>query len=92
MHFVYILYSSSLDKYYTGETSNLKLRLNHHNSSFYKNAFTTSGDDWVLFYRIICKDVFQARKIEKHIKSMKSRKYILNLKQYPNIVEKRLSS
>jgi len=30
MHFVYILYSQSLNKYYTEETSILDTRLNHH--------------------------------------------------------------
>ena len=30
--FVYILYSKSLDKYYTGQTNNLKDRLKSHNS------------------------------------------------------------
>ena len=90
MHHVYILYSQSLNKYYTGETSNLEKRLNHHNTGFYKSAFTTITDDWVLFYKIDCEDIFQARKIEKYIKLMKSNKYILNLKLYPEIREKLL--
>jgi len=33
-------------------------------------------------------DYEQARKIEKQIKRMKSKKYIENLKKYPDIVKK----
>ena len=91
MHHVYILYSQKLNKYYTGETSNLEMRLIHHNTGFYKNAFTSIADDWVLFYKIACEDIFHARKIEKHIKLMKSNTYILNLKRYPEIMQKLLS-
>ncbi|WPR75430.1 GIY-YIG nuclease family protein [Algoriphagus sp. NG3] len=32
MYYVYILYSSKTDKYYTGSTDNLASRLKHHNS------------------------------------------------------------
>ena len=51
MHHVHILYSQSLNSYYTGETSNLETRLIHHNTGFYKNAFTAITDDWILFIR-----------------------------------------
>jgi putative endonuclease len=32
MHFVYILYSPSKNKFYVGETSNLEERLNQHHN------------------------------------------------------------
>ncbi len=92
MHFVYILYSNSADKYYVGETSNLEIRLDNHKSGFYSNAFTTIATDWGLFFKIECNDISQARKIEKHIKSMKSRKYILNLCSFPAISERLLNT
>ena len=41
-------------------------------------------------FKMECKDVFQARKIEKQLKAMKSRKYILNLVSYPEIAERLL--
>jgi putative endonuclease len=41
-----------------------------------------------LFFRIEELSYDQARKIEKHIKNMKSRSYYYNLKKYPAIVEK----
>ena len=46
--------------------------------------------DWVLVFKILCVNKKQAMLIEKHIKSMKSRKYIENLIKYPEISQKLL--
>ena len=88
MNFVYILYSESLKKYYIGEASNIEERIAQHNSGFYNTAFTKQISDWVLYHSIDCKDRVQARKIETHIKKMKSKAYIQNLKKYSEISEK----
>ena len=88
MHWVYILYSERLDRYYIGETIDLNNRLNEHNTGFYKNSFTSKTNDWTLFVNIACDDVFQAKKIEKHIKKMKSKTYIKNLNFYPEIISR----
>ncbi|HLW62067.1 MAG TPA: GIY-YIG nuclease family protein [Flavobacterium sp.] len=90
MHFVYIIYSQSADKYYIGETNDLLGRVNLHNSKQFQNAFTTFADDWELFWSLQCNNLSQARKIEKHIKSMKSRTYIENIKKYNEISVKLL--
>ena len=42
---VYILYSSSLDKYYVGSTGNFVKRIVEHNSG--KGNFTSKGIPWV---------------------------------------------
>lgn len=60
-------------------------RLEQHNSHFFKNSFTQKYSDWEIYHLITCENRTQARKIENHIKKMKSRKYIENLKQYPEI-------
>lgn len=87
----YILYSKKLDKYYIGATNiNTTERLNRHVSGYYDKKFTAKADDWELFLEIICLNVKQAFAIEAHIKRMKSRKYIENLKCYPAMVEKLL--
>jgi putative endonuclease len=39
---------------------------------------------------IECTSFAQAREIESHVKRMKSKKYIANLKQYPEIIQKLL--
>lgn len=85
MFFVYVLYSSSLDKFYVGETLDLKERIREHNEGKYDSSFTKRTDDWELFYSINCENRSLARKIEKHIKNMKSKVYLHNLKDFPEI-------
>lgn len=58
----------------------------HHNSP--SNKFTGKADDWLLYLKFTCKCKNQALKIERHIKRMKSKVYIQNLIQYPEIIEK----
>jgi len=86
---VYILYSQNLNKFYIGFTSeSVSERLRRHNTDYYDDKFTASGKPWVLFTHIECISTNQARKIEAHIKSMKSAKYIKNLMHYPEIILK----
>ena len=85
---VYILYSKKLDKYYTGSCFNLMERIDDHLHKRFEDGFTSKADDWKLFYSINDLNYQQARKIEKHIKKMKSRKYIENLKLYTEITIK----
>ena len=75
------LYSDSADKFYIGLTSDKpNIRLDNHLSDFYKKPkFTNIASDWKIFWILQCPDILTARKIEKHIKKMKSRKYIQNL-------------
>lgn len=76
----YIIYSPFLDRYYIGETENLKDRLQLHNTGYFKGFWTSKVSDWEIFLEIPCKDRSQARKIEGYIKSLKSRKYIQKLR------------
>ena len=88
--YCYILYSKSLDKYYIGATQDdLDLRIEKHNQGTYgKHRFTAIAGDWELFIKIAANNYPHAIRLERHIKSMKSRKYIENLKKYPELVEK----
>jgi len=90
MWFVYVIYSRSIDKYYIGQTADIQRRLEQHNSHFYKYSATTQADDWILFHIIECESRRQAIQIEKHVKSAKSRKYLSDLKKYPEIGKKLL--
>jgi len=85
---VYILYSPLIDKYYIGQTSDLEQRLKEHKSKYYCKAFTKKCNDWELFISIKCASRSQARKIESHIKKMKSKQYVFNLRKYPEIISK----
>ncbi len=90
--FVYILFSKKLDKFYTGLTTlTVNERLENHLVKIYGELnFTQKANDWKLFYSVTCENYSQARKIELHIKRMKSKTYIQNLKRYPEIAEKLL--
>ena len=85
--FVYILFSSSLGKFYTGFTTlEPEERLERHLKHYYlKSKYTSVTDDWIIFWSLECENAIQAQKIEKHIKSMKSKRYIKNLEKYNEI-------
>ena len=88
---VYILYSESINKFYIGYTTEtVEKRLEKHNSGFYENKYTARGKPWQIFFELKCESAKQAMAIEKHIKQMKSSKYIKNLKQYPEMAIKLL--
>ncbi len=89
-HICYILYSKKLDRYYTGYTTKTaEERVNRHISEYYGvTKFTHRAKDWVIFLEIGCEKACQAIKIESHIKRMKSKIYIENLKKYPEIIIK----
>ena len=86
----YILYSPKLEKYYTGSTELMpKARLELHLSKYYgKTKFTANAEDWQIFLTISCSSINQAKNIEAHIKRMKSNVYIVNLKKYPELIDK----
>ena len=88
---VYVLFSPKLNKFYTGSCLNLEQRLLDHKNKTFVNSFTAVTDDWELYFEMNELDGVIARKIETHIKSMKSKKYIENLKKYPEMSVKLLS-
>ena len=88
MAFVYMLYSTSADKFYIGSTKDQEQRLEYHLNKEFASSFTAKYTDWELFLSIEITNNTIARKIESHIKKMKSRTYLLNLKKYPEMVEK----
>ena len=77
MSFVYIIYSSKLDKYYVGACTDLERRLYEHNIGHSK--FTSTGKPWILSYREEFITLQEAKKRELQIKKQKSRKYIEEL-------------
>ena len=85
---VYILYSTSVNSYYTGSCVDLGVRMQQHIHKTYSDSYTKKASDWELYFYIENLEYRQAREIESHIKSMKSRKYIENLKKYPEMVFK----
>ena len=77
MFFIYILYSSSADKYYIGYTTDINQRLHKHNYQDSFNTYTKKYRPWVIRALFECGDIeAEAMKLEKHIKRQKSRKLI----------------
>ena len=82
---VYVLFSSSSDSFYVGSCTDLNTRLEAHRNKTYPNAFTAKCSDWALHFSIDGLKYQQAREIEAHIKRMKSKTYLINLRKYPEI-------
>jgi putative endonuclease len=86
----YILYSENLSKYYIGACQdNLEDRIIKHNTSFYgSKCFTSTSNDWELKLFIPTQEFSQVIRLEKKVKTMKSKIYIQNLLKYPELIEK----
>ena len=57
MFYVYVIYSNKLDKYYIGQTNDLKRRIAEHLDG--KSTYTSRSDDWILVYY----EAFRSRKL-----------------------------
>ena len=68
-YYVYIIYSKTLESYYTGHTENLEDRLFRHNNSGSKS--TKKAKDWELVYTEVFHSRKDATKREMEIKSKK---------------------
>jgi putative endonuclease len=64
---------------------NVEIRLDEHLQHSMDDAFTKRSGEWVVFYQLECNCRRQALLIEHHIKMMKSRMYLENLKKYQEI-------
>ena len=87
MAYCYILHSNSLNRYYIGSTIlPPDDRLIRHLEKYYGSTkFTAKVSDWKIFFTLECETLEQAKKIESHVKRMKSKRYIENLVKYPEI-------
>jgi len=81
-----------IDRFYVGQTAlPPEQRLEEHNTARNENSFTTRGIPWTLFLTIVCDGRGHAEEVERHIKRMKSKAYIRNLKQYSEMRQKLLN-
>ena len=78
--YLYILYSSSANKYYVGYTTDYQKRLSEHNTQEYFNTYTSKYRPWVLAAVFkVGHDEAQAIALERYIKKQKSRRLIEQL-------------
>ncbi|MDY7394771.1 GIY-YIG nuclease family protein [Aureibaculum sp. 2210JD6-5] len=87
VHYLYIIFSSSVDKYYIGETYDLNVRLSRHNAHTYKNSFSKIASDWEYCLTMECQSKQDAVFLEKFIKRMKSKKFIEKVINKPEILK-----
>ncbi len=85
---VYILHSKSAGEFYTGSSKDAEQRYDYHVIKEFPTSYTAKYDDWELYFKIDNLEIDTAKKIEVHIKRMKSQVYIRNLAKYPEMVEK----
>ena len=79
MHYLYIIYSPLLDKYYVGETNDIQRRIPEHKTRTFKGSYTSQTTDWELKLSLLFENINQARKAEAFIKRMNSKKFIEKL-------------
>jgi putative endonuclease len=91
MHFVYILYSKTLNKFYVGESALVLTTIDQHLSKYFENPVSFVALDWEVYYKLECIDKIQALKIEQHLRKMKGFDYFENLVRNPDSAEKLLS-
>jgi len=76
-YYLYILFSSSFDKFYIGHTSNIEERIRKHNTNH--KGYTGKKNDWSLVYSEEYNTKEEAYAREREIKAWKSRVKILSL-------------
>ncbi|MFN2261838.1 MAG: GIY-YIG nuclease family protein [Psychroflexus sp.] len=86
MHFVYIIYSKAVDKFYVGETPDVENRVKLHNDHYFEDAYTKIAQDWELVLKFECRNRSEAIFIEKFIKRMKSKEFIKKIIKNPTIL------
>ncbi|WP_347050218.1 GIY-YIG nuclease family protein [Flavobacterium olei] len=86
MHYLYILYSKSSQKFYIGETNNLEERILKHNNHSYSNSFTKIADDWEIVLTFSCNNREEALYLESFIKRMKSKTFNNKIISDPSIL------
>jgi len=81
--YMYIIKSLNFDSYYTGQCSDIKIRLERHNGGHSKS--TKAKAPWKLIYFEEFQSRSEAVRREREVKSKKSRRYIETLVDNFNI-------
>jgi putative endonuclease len=75
--YVYILFSESLQRYYTGSTDDIARRIKEHNKG--KSLFTSRGSPWVIKYQQEFGSRDEASQKEKQIKKRGAGRYLKDM-------------
>lgn len=77
---VYILYSTKLNRFYIGHTTNLENRLIEHNSG--ESLYTSQGMPWKLVWSTIKENYRQAEDLEFKLKNLSKVRKIKFMNKY----------
>ena len=77
-YWTYILYSETLNKFYTGQTNNLDTRIERHNLALVKS--TKNGIPWKLIHSTKQSSRTEAIKLETKIKKRGAKRFLDDLK------------
>ncbi|MBS7255587.1 GIY-YIG nuclease family protein [Flavobacterium branchiicola] len=77
MFFVYILYSSTKEKFYIGQTNDIDDRLKRHNSG--QSLSTKNGIPWKLVYKIQTSSRSEAVNLETKIKKRGAKRHLQDI-------------
>ncbi len=86
-HWIYIIYSVKVDKYYIGASVDPWNRLQQHSEHYYKTNYTKIANDWNLVLEKEVASKKDALVLESFIKRMKSRKFIEKIIEKPEILD-----
>jgi putative endonuclease len=84
-HFVYILYSESLDMFYKGQTKDLSDRIKRHNMN--QEKATQNGGPWALVWSTKKPTRSSAMILERKLKNLSRKRLIDFILKYPEGVE-----
>ena len=85
LYFVYILYSSNLNKFYVGQTLDLINRLKEHNAG--ESRYTSHGVPWILLWFTTKNHFRSSENLERKLKNLsRARKIKFMLKYRDGIV------
>jgi putative endonuclease len=87
LHYLYIIYSQAIDRFYIGQSPDAIHRLSQHNSHYFKKGFTKAAKDWKIVLSKKCDTQDQAVFLERFIKRMKSKKFIQKIINDNSILE-----
>lgn len=90
MHYLYIIYSDSADKYFVGESNDVPERIKLHNSHKNLKVLTRAAHDWELKLVFSCSSKNEAILLEKSLRKKKSREFIEHAIENPNLLRKLL--
>ncbi len=82
MYYVYILYSEKHDKYYIGQTNDVKARLERHNNGL--ENFTSKYIPWILVGFITKATRAEAVVLEKKLKNLSRERLPIFIAKYCN--------